>query len=176
MKSFIKILSLSFILATFGCSSTKKMIDKTIVTELDIDTYLGTWYEIARFDHRFERNLVGVTANYSWREDGKIKVLNSGYKGHLDGPKSMAEGKAKIPDTTQPAHLKVSFFWIFYSDYLVLELDKDYQWAVIGSSSDNYLWILSRTPHIEDSLKEELLSKISARGYNSNELIWVEQK
>lgn len=176
MKYILKTIALSLIIATFGCSSTKNMIDKTIVKDLELEEYLGTWYEIARFDHRFERNLVGVTANYSLREDGKIKVVNSGYKNSLDGPKSTAVGKAKIPDTNRPAHFKVSFFWFFYSDYLVMELDENYQWAVIGSSSDNYLWILSRTPQIKDSLKKELLGKISARGYNTNELIWVEQK
>jgi len=88
---------------------------------------LGTWYEIARFDHRFERGLVGVTANYSMRTDGKIKVLNSGYKGSLEGKFSDIIGKAKIPKASIPSKFKVSFFWIFYSDYFVLELDKDYQ-------------------------------------------------
>ncbi len=90
------------------------MIDKTVVKELDIQKYLGTWYEIARYDHRFERGLVGVTAKYSMRDDGKIKVVNSGYKDSLDGKFSQAVGKAKIPDpVNDPAKLKVSFFWFF---------------------------------------------------------------
>ena len=117
------------------------MIDKTVVKELDINKYLGTWYEIARFDHKFERGLEGVTAHYSFREDGKIKVVNSGYKNSLTGAQSVSVGKAKIPDPTIPSKLKVSFFWIFYGDYFVLELDQDYQWAVIGSSADKFLWI-----------------------------------
>ena len=153
------------------------MIDKTIVNQLDIKRYLGTWYEIARYDHRFERGMFGVTANYSMRNDGKIKVLNSGYKNSLDGKYSQAEGKAKIPDPeNNPAKLKVSFFWFFYGDYFVLELDKDYNWAVIGSSSDKYLWILSRTPQMETTLYNELLEKITQRGYDVNKLIEVEQK
>ncbi|MDA3823671.1 MAG: lipocalin family protein, partial [Bacteroidales bacterium] len=106
-----------------GCKSTKiqeTMIDKTVVKELDLQKYLGTWYELARFDHRFERGLVGVKANYSIREDGKIKVLNSGYKKSLDGKFSEATGKAYLPNPEmEPSRLKVSFFWNFYGDYNV---------------------------------------------------------
>jgi len=153
------------------------MIDKTVVKKLDIDKYLGTWYEIARYDHRFERGLVGVTANYSLREDGKIKVINSGYKGSLSGKYSEAIGKAKIPDpVNEPAKLKVSFFWFFYGDYFVLELDENYQWALIGSSSDNYLWILSREPQMDDILYNMLLGKLENRGYDTSKLIKVVQK
>jgi apolipoprotein D and lipocalin family protein len=84
--------------------------------------------------------------------------------------------KLKYPTNTRPAHLKVSFFWFFYADYYVLELDEDYQWAVVGSSSDKYLWILSRTPTIDEDLKKDILNKISNRGYDIHELLWVEQK
>ena len=136
------------------------MIDKTVVKELDIDKYLGTWYEIARYDHKFERGLVGVTATYSYRKDGKIKVVNAGYKGTLHGEKSESTGKAKIPNLDTPAKLKVSFFLFFYGDYFVLELDEDYQWAVIGSSSDQYLWILSRTPQMDKGLYNEILNNL----------------
>ncbi|MBI9066350.1 MAG: lipocalin family protein [Salinivirgaceae bacterium] len=152
------------------------MIDKSVVKELSIEKYLGTWYEIARYDHKFERGLVGVTANYSFCDDGKIKVLNTGFKETLDGPKSQAIGKAKIPDATVPSKLKVSFFWIFYADYFVLELDENYQWALIGSKSDNYLWILSRTPQVGEDLYRELLAKLTKRGYDVNKLIRVKQK
>jgi len=158
-------------------NTSKSMIDKTVVQELDLEKYLGTWYEIARYDHRFERGLVGVRANYSMRDDGKIKVLNSGYKGSLTGEYSEAIGKAKIPDPiNEPGKLKVSFFWIFYGDYFVLDLDKDYQWALIGSSSDKYLWILSRSPQIEDELYTTLLAKLEKRGYDVSKLIKVQQK
>jgi len=113
--NFVLIL-ISFIiigLSLISCKMQKSKIDKTVVEQLDIEKYLGTWYEIARFDHSFERGLVGVKANYSMRDDGKIKVLNSGYKGSLDGAFSEAIGKAKIPDPNIPSKLKVSFFWIF---------------------------------------------------------------
>ncbi len=152
------------------------MIDKSVVKELNIEKYLGTWYEISRFDHKFERGLVGVTASYAFREDGKIEVINSGFKETLDGEKSEAIGKAKIPDPNIPAKLKVSFFWIFYANYFVLELDKNYQWAIIGSSSDKYLWILSRNPKMNETLHNELLNKLTKRGYNTDKLIRVEQR
>ncbi len=166
-----------FLLMGKYLNTSKSMIDKTVVQELDLEKYLGTWYEIARYDHRFERGLVGVRANYSMRDDGKIKVLNSGYKGSLTGTYSEAIGKAKIPDPiNEPGKLKVSFFWIFYGDYFVLDLDKDYQWALIGSSSDKYLWILSRSPQIEDGLYTTLLAKLEKRGYDVSKLIKVQQK
>ena len=169
-------LLLSFLLILSSCNGQNTMIDKTVVNDLDIERYLGKWYEIARFDHRFERDLVGVTATYSYRDDGMIKVVNSGYKKNLQGERSEAIGKAKVPDLNIPSKLKVSFFWIFYGDYFVLELDEDYQWAVIGSSSDKYLWILSRIPQMENSIYTELLNKLTERGYDVTKLIMVEQK
>ena len=140
----------------------------------DGERYLGTWYELARYNHKFERGLVGVTANYSIRDDGKIKVLNQGYKNSLTGELSIAEGKAKLTD--EPGKLKVSFFWIFYADYYILELDENYRWALIGSKSNKYLWILSRTPKLEENVKNLILHHAKKRGYDTLQLIWVEQK
>ncbi len=174
MKRFILLLLIIPLFAT--CQSQNTMIDKTVVKELVLEKYLGTWYEIARYDHSFERNLVGVTATYSMREDGMIKVVNAGYKKTLDGKRSEAIGKAKIPNSEEPSKLKVSFFWIFYGDYFVLELDPDYQWAVIGSSSDKYLWILSRTPQMDADLYQGLLDGLTGRGYDVSRLIEVAQK
>jgi len=159
-----------------GCSCKTSYMNKTVVKEFDLNRYLGTWYEIARYDHRFERALVGVTATYSLREEGKIRVVNRGYKGSFDGKMSEAIGKAKIPDPNQKSRLKVSFFLFFYADYLIMELDPDYQWAVVGSKSDNYLWILSRKPIIEEDLYQEILEKLRNRGYNTGKLIKVEQR
>lgn len=159
-----------------SCKYQDSMIDKSVVDNFDVDKYLGQWYEIARFDHSFERGMQGVTATYSYREDGKIKVVNNGYKDSLNGVFSEAIGKAKIPNVNEPSKLKVSFFWIFYGDYFVLDIDKDYQWALVGSKSDKYLWILSRTPQIDDSLYSLLLDKLKTRGYDVNKLIKVVQK
>jgi len=174
MGKYIKIL-LTIFFVTFSCKGQNAMIDKTVVEELDINRYLGKWYEIARYDHRFERGLVGVTATYSFRKDGKIKVVNSGFKETLDGKKSDATGKAKIPDPNISSKLKVSFFWFFYGDYFVLELEENYQWAVIGSSSDKYLWILSRTPQMDENVYNDLLNNLTDRGYDVNNLNRVEQ-
>lgn len=151
------------------------MIDQTTVKELDLNRYLGTWYEIARFPHSFEKNLVGVTATYSMRSDGKIEVVNQGFKNSLGGEPSQAIGKAKIPNPQEPGKLKVSFFWIFYADYFVLELDENYQYAMIGSSSDKYFWILSRTPQLAPEIYEMLLEKARVRGYNLEKLEKVPQ-
>jgi len=179
-KVHITIVAFSFLIITslfINCKTQKPMIDKTVVKELDIQQYLGTWYEIARYDHSFERGLVGVTANYSMRDDGKIKVINNGYKNNLDGEFSQAEGKAKFPDPEkEPAKLKVAFFLFFYGDYFVMELDKDYKWAVVGSSSDKYLWILSRKPQMDEELYNDLLYRLKKRGYDTSGLINVKQK
>ena len=121
-------------------------IDKTTIKEFNLKRYLGKWYEIARFNHRFERGLQGVTAEYSLREDGKVKVLNCGHKHTLTGEQTCTTGKARLPKDGQSGKLEVSFFLFFYSDYNILELGKDYEWALVGSSTDKYLWILSRTP------------------------------
>jgi apolipoprotein D and lipocalin family protein len=155
----------------------ESVIDNSVVKKMDIQKYLGTWYEIARYDHFFERGLVGVTANYSLKDDGTLKVVNSGYKNNLNGKFSQSVGKAYIPDpVNEPAKIKVSFFLFFYADYFVMELDKDYQWAVIGSNSDKYLWILSRTPQMKDEIFTGLLEKLKKRGYDVSTLIKVVQK
>jgi len=167
---------LALLFVTISCKGQNSIIDKTVVQELDIERYLGTWYEISRFDHKFERGLVGVTATYSYRKDGKIKVVNTGFKETLDGKRSDANGKAKIPDPNIPSKLKVSFFWFFYGDYFVLELEENYQWAVIGSSSDKYLWILARTPQMDENVYNDLLNNLTNRGYDINKLIKVEHK
>ena len=153
------------------------MIDQTTVKTLDLNRYLGKWYEIARFPHSFEKGLVGVTATYRLKEDGMIEVLNEGFKNTLDGERSKAIGKAKMPNKLEPGKLKVSFFWIFYADYFVLELDQiNYQYAMIGSSSDKYFWILSRTPEMNPSVYNMLLDNARKRGYNLDKLFKVPQR
>lgn len=152
------------------------MIDQTTVKELDLNRYLGKWYEIARFPHSFEKNLVGVTATYTLKDDGMIEVLNEGFKNTLDGERSKAIGKAKISNKLEPGKLKVAFFWIFYANYYVLELDaENYQYAMIGSSSDKYFWILGRTPQMDPAVYNMLLEKARQRGYNLEKLYKVPQ-
>ena len=154
----------------------QKSVDNSTIDSFDLDRYLGKWYEIARYDHSFERDLVGCTAEYTLRDDGKIKVLNSGYLKTLDGPYKKSVGKAKARRNGKPGQLEVSFFGPFYGDYNILELAPDYSYSVIGSSSPRYLWILSRTPQLPTKVKSIIISNLQQRGYDTNKLIWVEQK
>lgn len=147
-----------------------------LVDEVNLDRFVGKWYEIARFPHRFEKGLVGVTAIYKQMENGKIKVINEGYKDSFDGEHKKAEGKAKVAKSGNPAHLKVSFFWFFYADYLILELGENYDYALIGSTSDKYLWILSRSPQMDNDTYSMLVQKAKDRGYDTSKLSLVPQK
>jgi len=177
MKYLYYISIFLLIISSAQCQNKEmgKNLDFSVVPGIELEKYLGTWYEIARFDHRFERGLVGVKANYAMRNDGLIKVTNSGFKDSLTGTYKESVGKAKIPNPKENSKLKVSFFWIFYGDYFILELEENYQWAVIGSSSENYLWILSRTPQLEPATQNHILELIKKRGYNIDKLIFVEQ-
>jgi len=177
MKAILSlILSMSVPLFAACAQSSDKQINTETVKSLDLQRYMGKWYEIARFDHRFERGLVGCTAEYTLLPDGKIQVLNSGYKNDFSGEYKIAKGKAKLPNPAEPGKLKVSFFLWFYGDYFVMELDKDYNYVLIGSSSDKYLWILSRTPQLSEQTLNLLLEKAKQRGYDTSKLIWVKQK
>lgn len=149
-------------------------MNTTTVSNLDVNRFMGSWYEIARYEHSFEKGMTHVKANYSLLPDGTIRVLNSGMK---NGKKKEIEGKArKKKGSNSNSKLEVSFFLWFYSDYFVFELDDNYQYAVIGSSSDKYLWILSRTPQLPQSTINDLLIKIKKRGYDTSKLYFVPQK
>ena len=143
------------------------------VTGFDTEKYLGTWYEVARLDHGFERGLSHVSATYTRREDGKITVLNQGYKASSKKTKT-AKGKAKLAADSTTGHLKVSFFGPFYGDYIIFDLDKTaYSRAYVSGGRDNYLWLLSRTPAISDTARADFLAKSEALGYDTDNLIWV---
>ena len=152
-----------------ACDATE--IDNSTVKAVDLNRYLGSWYEIAKYDHVFERGLDYAMANYTLREDGKIDVLNTGIK---DGRAKDAKGIAKT--TNIPGLLKVSFFGPFYSDYRIMMLDADYQYVLVGGSNDKYLWILSRTPQLDDATKTLILAEANRRGYDTSKLIWVKQQ
>lgn len=161
-------------LALSSCSSNKavRTVDNSTVKQVDVTRYMGQWYEIARYEHSFEKGMTHVKANYRLLSNGNIEVVNSGIK---NGKFKVKKGKARQVSIKDPGKLEVSFFLWFYSDYYIMELDKSYNYAVVGSSSDKYLWILSRTPQIEDSLKQSLLTKISERGYDTISLYFVPQ-
>lgn len=172
MKRLIFI-TMALSLFSFFSSAQDTEYDNSVIDDFDLSKYLGTWYEIARFDHSFERGLDNVTAEYLLRDDGMVDVINSGWK---DGKFEVANGKAKQPDPlTDPAHLKVSFFLFFYSDYNVMMLDDSYQVSLVGSKSPKYLWILSRTPELSDSVLDAVLEEAESRGYDTGKLIWVDQ-
>ena len=137
---------------------------------INLNKYLGKWYEIARFDHSFERDMEKVTAEYKLLPDGHIKVINSGYR---DGKFKETIGKAKTTNTS--GLLRVSFFMNFYSDYRVLMIDNDYNYVLIGGSSPKYLWILSRTPQLDEATLQKIIGAAQEKGYDTDKLIFVEQ-
>lgn len=142
------------------------------VKPFDAQKYTGTWYEIARLDYKWERNMDNVTATYSINEDGSIKVDNKGYNFKKDKWKESI-GKAKYVGDTNEGLLKVSFFGPFYSGYNIIALDQNYQYALIAGESTKYLWILSRQKTIPEFVKNEYLNKAREIGYKTSDLIWV---
>ena len=170
MKPLARMILVTSLALAAGCASTLK-VDNAPVAALDLSRYLGEWYEIARFDHSFERGVEQAKANYTQNADGTIKVVNTGIK---NGKPKTAIGKGTKTDT--PALLRVSFFGPFYADYRVMLIDKDYSHALVGSGSADYLRILSRTSALSETAKSELLAEAKRRGYDTGKLIWVEQK
>lgn len=178
MKKYCKFLyaipMVAALMAHSSCRADKDIhINTSTVKQLNIPRFMGKWYEIARYEHSFEKGMTHVTAEYSLMEDGKIKVINRGIK---NGKPKEITGKAKQPDPIKyPGRLEVSFFLWFYSDYYIFELDRNYQYAIIGSSSDKYLWILSRSPQLTETTLKRLLQNIKQRGYDLSKLVYVTQ-
>jgi len=141
------------------------------VASVDLQRYLGTWYEIATIPARFQKGCVGVTATYTSRPDGKIGVLNRCRKLTLDGEEKSISGKAWVTDPKTNAKLKVQFFWPLRGAYWIIELDPDYQYAVVGHPGRNYLWILSRRPQMDEALYATLLERIAAHGYDVSRIV-----
>ena len=155
-----------------GCTSAPKGIEP--VQEFELSKYLGTWHEIARLDHSFERGLSNVTAEYSLREDGGVRVINRGYSAE-EGVWEQAEGKAYFVEDSDTGHLKASFFGPFYGAYVVFNLDEDYQQSFVSGPDRSYLWFLSRTPTVSEADKQRFIQAARAKGFDTDELIFVEQ-
>ncbi len=172
------VISLIVLLSLAACMGAPKNV--TVVDHVDPRQYLGTWYEIARLDHSFERGLTHVTASYSMREDGGIKVINRGFNNKTQKWKE-AEGKAyfidpKHADDSYTGRLKVSFFGPFYGAYNIIALDKPYyNYVMICGPDLDYLWILSRTPQLTYPIKQELIAQAKALGFDTDALIHVKQ-
>lgn len=165
------IISITFIFLT-ACTSAPRGI--TAVENFDVERYLGKWHEIARLDHGFERGLTQVSAEYSLRDDGGIKVINRGFDSE-NQKWQIAEGKAYFVDDVETGHLKVSFFGPFYGAYVIFELDKSaYQYAYIAGPNRDYLWLLARQPSLSNSQKQDFVTSAQAYGFATDELIWLD--
>jgi apolipoprotein D and lipocalin family protein len=163
----MKILLLVLALFGFGLAVTAAETKPLeVVPYVDLGRYTGTWYEIAAIPQRFQKDCVGSTATYNLRDDGAIAVLNKCRKKTLDGELKEASAKAWVVDKKTNAKLKVQFFWPFKADYWIIELDADYQYAVVGHPGRQYLWILCRTPRMDESLYQDLLQRIANKGYD----------
>lgn len=171
MKKWALVAVLGFLA---GCTSVPDGIDP--VNGFEADRYLGTWYEIARLDHSFERGLSNVSAEYRRNDDGSLAVINRGYNAE-SGEWEQADGRAVFVEDESTGHLKVSFFGPFYASYVVFELDdEDYSYAYVTGYNRDYLWFLSRTPEVSDEALQAFRARARAEGFDLNELIVVDQQ
>ncbi len=168
----MKRLSLLFILLLTGCVAIPEKVEP--VERFQLERYLGKWYEIARLNHSFERGLSHVTADYTLRKDGGVRVLNRGYSTEKRSWKQ-AEGKAYFVEGSDQGYLKVSFFGPFYGSYIVFELDHDnYQYSLVCGPNKSYLWILARKPVLNDDIKASLIEKATKAGFDTSKLIFID--
>lgn len=173
MLKFFKLLIItSFVLLFTACSSKNPPLQT--VEKVELNKYLGTWYEIARYEHFFERDCKNVTANYSMMDVETIKVINRCTKIQTNDKKE-AIGRAYAIDESN-SKLKVSFFRPFYGDYWVIMLDENYKYAVVGTPSREYLWILARTSKLDEKIKKDILKKLPSLGFDTSKLIWTIQE
>lgn len=167
-----RLFSLALALLLAGCVGKPDNI--TPVGQFDTAKYLGKWYEIARMDHSFEKGLSKVSAEYSLRDDGGLKVVNRGYNAAKATWKE-AVGKAYFVGPSDQGYLKVSFFGPFYGSYIVFELDRDYQYSLVSGPDKSYFWLLSRTPAMDTATLQGLVAKAKALGFDTSKLIYVAQ-
>lgn len=174
MKLWPVVTGVALALALVSCKSPTPPKGVKPITGFDAERYLGKWYEIARLENRFERGLEQVTATYGKRSDGGISVLNRGYDPAKKQWKA-SEGKAYFTGTPDTAALKVSFFGPFYGGYNVIALDDHYQYALVSGPNRDYLWILSRTPHIPESVRQNYLAIAQRMGFPVEKIHWIDQ-
>ena len=161
-----------------GCATTTTRLSLpplSTVAHVDINRYLGTWYEIASFPQSFQRGCTATTATYTLRPDGDIDVVNRCRRDSLDAPEDSANGRARVMDTVTNAKLEVSFFWPFWGEYWIIDRDPNYDYAVVGHPSRDYLWILSRSTVMDDKVYEGILERLKAQRYDVNRLLRTRQ-
>lgn len=156
-------------------TSARAATPPEVAAHVDLQRYLGTWYEIASIPNAFQRHCTATTATYTLREDGTIEVLNQCRKGGLDGRPARARGKAWVVDEATHAKLKVQFFWPFRGDYWILEVGEAYDYAIVGSPTRRYAWILCRTPEMAPDRFEAALGTLRAQGFDPDALVRTEQ-
>ena len=152
-----------------SCNSKHQPLE--VVGSVNLESYQGTWYEIARLPNRFEKGLKCITAHYELEKNGKITVINKGHKIDNPGVIESVKGTAKVPNEEEPGKLKVTFFWPFYGKYWIIDLDKNYQYALVGSPSRKYLWILSRNKTMEDETFQRLTKIAREQEFDVSRLI-----
>jgi apolipoprotein D and lipocalin family protein len=141
------------------------------VNNVDINRYIGEWYEIARYEHRFQEGCVRSKATYSLRDDGKITVVNECFGKSFSEKLRSVTGKAWVVDKETNAKLKVSFFWPFSGDYWIIDLGENYEYAVVGHPYRKYLWILSRTPEMDENVYNGILDRLEKQDYDTSKLL-----
>jgi apolipoprotein D and lipocalin family protein len=168
----------SILLDVVGCTYMEKesLAPLATVSHVDLNRYMGVWYEIARYPDSFQKGCVGSKATYALMDDGKVSVLNECYDGSFSGKLRSAKGKAWVVDKETNAKLKVSFFWFFAGDYWIIDLGRDYEYAVIGHPKRKYLWILSRTKEMDEAVYEGILSLLCDKQYDTSKLIKTVQR
>lgn len=163
---------MALVLLLTGCVGIPENVKP--VDDFNVNAYMGRWYEIARLDHSFERGLTRITADYSPRDDGGVSVLNRGYSAKEKKWKQ-AEGRAYFVGAANHGYLRVSFFGPFYGSYVIFDLDREkYQYALVCGPDKSYFWILARTPKIKKDLRDKLIARASALGFDTGKLIFVD--
>ena len=175
-KGILKLLVLlPFLFSGCVTKDANNMKPLEAVTFVALDRYVGQWYEIARYHHRFQKGCVGSKATYSLREDGKITVVNECYDKSFSGKLRSVKGKAWVVDKETNARLKVSFFWPFAGDYWIIDLGQEYEYAVVGHPDRKYLWILSRTPVMDEKVYQSILARLQKQDYDTAKLVRTDQ-
>jgi apolipoprotein D and lipocalin family protein len=175
LKKLVTIFGLAIVVFSWaGTAASESQL--TVVDRVDLNRYLGMWYEIASYPSWFQKGCTGSTAEYSLLSDGKIQIINRCYKDSLEGPLKVSKGKAEVVDTTTNAKLKIWFFWPFKGDYWIIDLNPDYQWAVVGEPAREYLWILSRTPTMDGAIYQKIIERLPQKGYDPAKLQRTDHK